>query len=56
MFLGLLDLYGSLRFRSGDYAILMDGTSPDLTTAQLAQKPPMDGFFASIRCHSGPVP
>lgn len=50
MFLGLLDLYGSLRFRSGDYALLMDGTSPDLTTAQLAQKPAMDGFFVSVRC------
>jgi hypothetical protein len=50
IFLGLLDLYGSLRFRSGDYALLMDGTSPDLTTAQLAQKPAMDGLFVSIRC------
>jgi hypothetical protein len=53
MFLGLLDLYGSLRFRSGDYALLMDGTSADLTTAQLAQKPTMDGFFVSIRCGAG---
>jgi hypothetical protein len=55
MFLGLLDLYGSLRFRTGDYALLMDGTSPALATAQLAQKPAMDGFFVSVRCHSGAV-
>jgi hypothetical protein len=52
MFLGLLDLYGYLRFRSGDYALLMDGTSPDLTTAQLAQKPALDGFLVSIHCHA----
>jgi hypothetical protein len=56
MFLGLLDLYGTLRFRSGDYALLMDGSSPDLTTAQLAQKPAMDGFFVSIRCRVGASP
>jgi hypothetical protein len=55
IFLGLVNLYGSLRFRSGDHALLMEGSSPELATAQLAQKPPMDGFLASIRCHSGPV-
>jgi hypothetical protein len=26
----------------------MDGTSPNLTTARLAQKAPIDGFFASV--------
>lgn len=49
IFLGLVNLWGSLRFRSGDHALTMDGTSPDLTTAQLAQKPTIDGFFASVR-------
>jgi hypothetical protein len=49
IFLGLIDLHGSLRFRSGDHALTMDGTSPSLTTARLAQKPTMDGFFASVR-------
>ena len=52
IFLGLMNLYGSLRFRSGDYALLMDGTSPGPGTAQVAQKPPIDGFFVSVRCHS----
>jgi hypothetical protein len=52
IFLGLMNLYGSLRFRSGDYALLMDGTSLGPGTAQVAQKPFIDGFFASIRCHS----
>lgn len=50
MFLGLANLRGSLRFRTGDYALTMDGTSPTLATAQLAQKPYLKGFFASISC------
>ena len=49
IFLGLANLQGSLRFRSGDHALIMDGSSPNLTTAQLLQKPPIDGFFTSIR-------
>ena len=53
IFLGLANMQGSLRFRSGDHALLIDGTSPDLTTAHLAQKPVIDGFFASIRCQTG---
>lgn len=52
MFLGLMNLQGSLRFRSGDHALLMDGSSPTLATAQLAQKPMFDGFFASVRCEA----
>jgi hypothetical protein len=51
IFLGLANLRGSLRFRSGDYALTMDGTSPDLTTAHIAQKPLLRGFFASITCY-----
>jgi hypothetical protein len=53
IFLGLANLRGSLRFRSGDHALLIDGVSPDLTTAQLAQKPFIDGFVASVTCHVG---
>jgi anti-sigma regulatory factor (Ser/Thr protein kinase) len=48
IFIGLANLAGSLRFRSGDHALLMDGTGPNLTTARLAQKANLDGFFASI--------
>ncbi|HEY6345000.1 MAG TPA: hypothetical protein VIY49_26175 [Bryobacteraceae bacterium] len=51
IFVGLMNLYGFLRFRTGDHALIMDGTSPMLAKARLAQKPPIDGFFASIRCH-----
>lgn len=50
IFIGLLNLRGALRFRSGDHALTMDGTSPNLATAQLAQKPLIKGFFASITC------
>ena len=50
LFVGLVNLRASLRFRSGDHALTMDGTSPTLATANLAQKPMIDGFLASIRC------
>ena len=52
IFTGLLNLHGELRFRSGDHAIMMDGTSPALTTSRISQKAPIDGFFASVRCHA----
>lgn len=52
IFTGLANLRGFLRFRSGDHALTIDGTSPDVASAQLAQKPAIDGFFASIRCHA----
>jgi hypothetical protein len=52
MFTGLMNLQGTLRFRSGDHALIMDGTSPTLATAQLRQKPKIDGFFASVRCEA----
>ena len=53
IFRGLLNLHGLLRFRSGDHALTMSGISPQLSTAQLAEKPVIDGFFASVtaRCH-----
>ena len=52
IFTGLVNLHGELRFRSGDHAITMDGTSPALATARISQKAPIDGFFASVRCHA----
>jgi hypothetical protein len=52
IFIGLSNLNGALRFRSGDHALIMDGNTPTLATAQLQQKPFIDGFFASIRCHT----
>ena len=52
IFIGLMNLHGELRFRSGDHALTMDGTSPTLTTSRISQKAPLDGFFASVRCHA----
>ena len=51
IFTGLMNLHGQLRFRSGDHAVTMDGTSPALATSRISQKAPLDGFFASVRCH-----
>jgi len=51
IFTGLVNMYGELRFRSGDHALIMDGTSPDLITAKISQKAYIDGFFACIRCY-----
>ena len=50
----LVNLHGELRFCSGYHAITMEGTSPDLTTARISQKAPIDCFFASVRCHPRP--
>jgi len=54
IFQGLANLHGYLRFRTGDGAIVMDGTAPTLATAQVSQKPRMEGFFASVRCENEP--
>ncbi len=50
IFQGLTNINGYLRFRSGDHAIIMDGTNQSLATAQLAQKPYFTGFLASVTC------
>ena len=54
IFTGLVNLRGELRFRSGDHAVTMDGIKPEVATAKTAQKTPIDGFFASVRCHANP--
>ena len=50
LFVGLANLKGSLRFRSGDHALLIDGRHPTLMTARTAQKPYISGLFISIVC------
>ena len=50
IFIGLVNLYGELRFRSGDHAVTMDGTGPGIATSRISQKVRIEGFFASIRC------
>lgn len=50
LFNALVHLKAHLRFRSGDYALTMDGTNPGLASAQLSQKAAFKGFFVSVQC------
>lgn len=50
LFVGLANLNGSLRFRSGDHALLIDGHNPSLMNAHVAQKPTLRGFLVSVSC------
>lgn len=50
LFKSLASLNASLRFRSGDHAISIDGKSPTLVGAQVAKKPHITGFLACVRC------
>ena len=54
LFVGLANLNGELRFRSGDHALTIDGTSPSLMTARLSQKVEVPGFLVSVVCHIKP--
>jgi hypothetical protein len=46
----LADMTGELRFRSGDYALSLDGRFGDRIGRQLSQKPRLYGFFAAVVC------
>ena len=50
IFNGLANLKGLLRFRSGDHALTLDGTSSALTTAKPTQKTAISGFIAWVTC------
>lgn len=50
IFVGLANLSGSLRFRSGDHALVIDGQRIDEMSATTAQKPRFKGFLASVCC------
>jgi len=50
LFIGLANLHGELRFRTGDHALTIDGSSPSPPQAKIEQKAVLRGFFASIRC------
>ena len=50
LFVGLANLNGSLRFRTEDHALLIDGTGPNLITSRIAQKSRMQGFLISVLC------
>ncbi len=48
LFVGFSNLNGSLRFRSGDHALLIDGKDPRNIPWRKSAKPPMCGFSASV--------
>lgn len=51
LFVSLANLNGRLRFRSGDHALLIDGTSPTLASAHLVQlAADYSGFLVSAVC------
>ncbi|MDR4308497.1 hypothetical protein IHQ68_17905 [Chelatococcus sambhunathii] len=50
LFTGLANLNGALRFRSGDHALVIDGSDLSLITARTAQKPHLNGLLVSIVC------
>lgn len=54
LFVALANLHGSLRFRSGDHRLEIDGNSPNLPTATVAQTAPYQGFIVSVSCRSEP--
>lgn len=56
LFIGLANLNGALRFRSGDHALLIDGQNPSLMTARAAQKPAMQGFLIAVSCTTDNAP
>ena len=50
LFVGLANLNGNLRFRSGDHALTIDGASPSVVTSKLSQKVEIPGFLVNIVC------
>ena len=50
LFIGLANLNGSLRFRSGNHALVIDGQNPSLMTARIAEKVSITGFLVSVVC------
>jgi len=52
LFIGLSNLKGSLRFRSGDHALVIDGTDPKGIPWTKIAKPEIGGFLASVCCCS----
>lgn len=46
----LANMTGQLRFRSGDYALSLDGQFGDRIGREISQKPGLSGFFAAVVC------
>ena len=48
LFIGLANLSASLRFRSGDHVLEIEGRNPTMVTARLARKPSISGLLISV--------
>jgi hypothetical protein len=52
LFIGLANLMGRLRFRSGDHILTIDGGHLDLAMARIQQRSPLRGFVVTVRCRN----
>ena len=52
LLVGLANIHSTMRFRSGDHALVIDGRNPTLVTARTSQKPNISGFLISVICTS----
>ena len=52
LFIGLSNLNGALRFRSGDHALTIDGRNPQTIPWTKIAKANISGFFASVSCRT----
>jgi hypothetical protein len=52
LFIGLSNLNGALRFRSGDHALTIDGRNPQSIPWTKIAKPKISGFLASVSCRA----
>ena len=48
----LAEMTGHLRFRSGSYALTLDGRFGDTIERKILQKPQLSGFLTSVTCYS----
>jgi hypothetical protein len=55
LFKSLASLNASLRFRSGDHALSINGIGPTLVNSHVARKPRALGFLACVLCRSAAV-
>ncbi|MGH6985547.1 MAG: hypothetical protein ACRED9_01745 [Caulobacteraceae bacterium] len=57
LFTGLANRQASLRFRTGNASLAVDGTGPSLLRAQAGRKPHLPGVFISVACRmTAPAP
>jgi len=54
LFTGLVNRHASLRFRTGNASLAIDGTTPTIVRVQRGQKVHVPGFFISVACHVSP--